>query len=152
MTICYEFVLACQISENTSSQVVDTLKYMTMTSSSKGYRFDAPAINYPLFTEKGSEWRTVIANDPREGEQILPGLFGVHFENYNLSIRRLLRDDEFLNTWIYLGDWLASISSTSGLVGYYKNDTDYHPTLIYFEDGRVLQLKIEGQPISIEHI
>ena len=141
MSSCYEFVLACQINENISEEVLDTLKYMT----SSGIDEFEPTIEHPLFTE-GNVWRTIISKGDREGEQYISGVFGVIFENYNLSIRRLLHEDEFLNDWIFLGDWLASISSTYGFVGYYKRDNNLHPTLIYFNQGNVLELAVEGDP------
>lgn len=151
MSICYEFALECKIKRDVSQEVTDTLRYMTR---SQEYDFDTPKLGYPLFKEESHwketwnirgrkvttiryEWRTIITNQPREGEQYLPGEFGSIFDGNKLSFRRLSRDDEFCNVCWFLFPWLASISDTTEFVGYYRGDFDDYPTLVRFEGGQV---------------
>ncbi|MBE9117913.1 hypothetical protein IQ249_18610 [Lusitaniella coriacea LEGE 07157] len=147
MSIYYEFALECYLIQNIDREVINILTYMTR---SEEYEFEKPKIDYSLFQEGSdykkiveiegneftviqSEWRTILTNYPREGEQYLPGKFGSAFNNNNeLSFRKLLRDDEFDNIWWLLLPWLASISETQGFVGYYRSDLDDFPNLIYF--------------------
>jgi hypothetical protein len=151
MSICYEFALECQIKRDVSREVTDTLRYMTR---SQDYDFDTPRLDHPLFEETSHwketwnirgrkskviryEWRTIITNQPREGEQYLAGEFGSQFQDNQLSCRRLSRDDEFDNVWWLLFPWLASISESMGFVGYYRGDFEDYPKLIQFLNGKV---------------
>jgi hypothetical protein len=135
MSTCYEFALECELRRDVSPEVVDTLRYMTR---SQEYRFSNPQIPYPLFQDSATsyQWKTILANFPREGEQNLPGEFGSIFADSKLIIRHLSRDDEFYPICWFLLPWLASISVTSGFIGYYRGDFDEYPTLIQFEQGR----------------
>lgn len=171
MSICYEFALECQIKRDVSQEVIDTLKYMTR---SQEYDFDTPELGYPLFKEdthwketwdiRGCivtvikyEWRTIITNQLREGEQYLPGEFGSAFDGNKLSFRRLSRDDEFCNVCWFLFPWLASISDTTGFVGYYRGDFDDYPTLVRFEAGRasvheLIPIRfVQGEPVESDN-
>lgn len=171
MSICYEFALECQIKRDVSQKVIDTLKYMTR---SQEYDFDAPELGYPLFEEdthwketwniRGRivtvikyEWRTIITNQPREGEQYLSGEFGSAFDGNKLNFRRLSRDDEFCNVCWFLFPWLASISDTAGFVGYYRGDLDDYPTLVRFEAGRASVYElipirfVQGEPVESDN-
>lgn len=147
MSICYEFGFDCQIKQDVSQEILETLNYMTR---SQEYDFDPPEIDHPMFKEGSDwkwtfevdgqkrtviryEWRTFLCNYPREGEQYLLGKFGSTFENYRLCCRRLSRDDEFDNVWWLLLPWIASISETTGFVGYYRGNFDDSPTLLRFE-------------------
>jgi hypothetical protein len=45
-------------------------------------------------------------------------------------------------------EWLVSICESGGFVGYYSDVTserDGDPTLIYFNDGQVLEKKVSGE-------
>ena len=129
-----EFVLACRIKKDVSSEILAALTYMTR---SEDYEFDTN-IDNPLFSED-TYWRSILENSPRTGEEIVPGVFGTIFKNFDLSVRQFVHEDEFWNTWTYLGDWLSAISEPTGFVGYYKNLVDWEPTLIYFkEEGLVV--------------
>lgn len=162
MSICYEFGLECKIKRDVSQEVIDTLEYMTR---SQEYDFDTPQIGYPLFKEEAPwketwnirgrdvtviryEWRTVMTNQPREGEQYLPDEFGSKFQDNQLSCRRLSRDDEFDNVWWLLFPWLASISESTGFVGYYRGDFDDYPKLIQFWDGKANVYELISKDLS----
>jgi hypothetical protein len=78
MSTCYEFALECEIRGDVTQEVIETLKYMTRA---KEYKFTTPKINYPLFEEPfpWAHGKTILTNQPREGEQYLPGEFGSFF-------------------------------------------------------------------------
>jgi hypothetical protein len=149
MSICYEFALDCKLKRDVSQEVIDTLAYMTR---SQEYDFE-PKLDGTLFKETSAwkrtvemfghqvtvieyNWETILTNYPREGEQYLPGEFTSTFQNNQLSCRRLVRDDVFNNIWWLLLPWLASISESTGFVGYYRSDFDDYLHLIYFADGK----------------
>lgn len=156
MSVYYEFALTFNFKRSISQEVVNTLKYMTRTQE---YFFDAPFEN-SLFNDAPnwkkakeisgrkvwvlSAWRTIIANFPREGEQYLPGEFGSKFEDYSLNVRRLSLDDTFCNVWWYLTPWFASLSETTGCVGYYHTVFEYDNdlTLVFFKDGKVFEYEV----------
>ncbi|MDX2243348.1 MAG: hypothetical protein NW224_21925 [Leptolyngbyaceae cyanobacterium bins.302] len=76
----------------------------------------------------------------------MEGSFGSSFFEGRLAVREVTHEDLLFNTWYELSSWLASISSTSGLVGYYRNleaDSLEEATLIYFEDGQVSESSVE---------
>lgn len=162
MSICYEFGLECKIKRDVSQEVINTLEYMTR---SQEYDFDAPGLGYPLFKEEVPwketcnirgrdvtviqyEWRTIMTNRPREGEQYLPDEFGSKFQDNQLSCRRLSRDDEFDNVWWLLFPWLASISESTGFVGYYRGDFDNYSKLIQFWNGKANVYELTPKDLS----
>lgn len=119
---------------------------------SEEYDFDPPKLHHALFRETSAwkrtvellgrrvtviqyEWRTILTNHPREGEQSLPGEFCSIFKDNRLKCRRLSRDNEFDNVWWLLFPWLASISQSTGFVGYYHSNWDDDSRLIQFSEG-----------------
>jgi hypothetical protein len=68
---------------------------------------------------------------------------------YTLSFRRCMHDDvEFdILLWAFL-NWLAPYSDTEGFVGYYREMYTLHPTLIYFQKGKVYKLEVDRKPIG----
>ena len=66
-----------------------------------------------------------------------------------LSLRCYLLDDTFFHIWWLFAEWIAEYSATTGLVGYYREELDLHPTLIYFRDGKVYISEVTQRPISI---
>jgi hypothetical protein len=160
----YEFAFACDLKPDLSQEVIDTLKYMTR---SEDYDFET-TLTDDLFTtswEEGSfeapkegdledefiflwEWRTIISNTPTYGEESLAGLCGSIFSGSKINARKYVGDDEFFNAFHLLMDWLVSICEPSGFIGYYSDvttETGGDPTLIYFENGRVLEKKVSGE-------
>jgi hypothetical protein len=57
----------------------------------------------------------------------------------------------------FLLPWLASISDTTGFVGYYRGDFDDYPTLVRFEAGtaslyRLMPIRfVQGEPIESDN-
>jgi hypothetical protein len=164
MGSCYEFAFACNLKPDLSQDVIDTLKYMTR---SEDYEFET-TLKDDLFTtswEEGSfeapkegeledefiflwEWRTIISNTPTYGEEFLSGLCGSIFLDSKLNVRKYVGDDEFYNGFGLLMDWLVSICEPLGFIGYYSEiagEIGGDPTLIYFENGQVLEKKVGGE-------
>ncbi|GEM_PF-6380237 len=147
MNLCYEFALECKLKQDVFPEVIETLECMTR---SREYSFAPPGINCPLFEKiywkrrnetndqtvaairkvitPRHDWKNIISNYPRAGEQQLPEEFGSTFQHNKLHFRHLSRDDVFFSIWWFLLPWLASISETVGFVGYYCGDFDDQPT------------------------
>ncbi len=63
-----------------------------------------------------------------------------------LAIHKVSHEDELFNAWDDVGEWLASISATTGLVGYYRSiesDSVEETTLIYFEKAQISEQPAE---------
>jgi hypothetical protein len=144
MGSCYEFAFACNLKPNLSQEVIGTLKYMTR---SEDYEFQAQLKN-DLFLARYEEWKTIISNTPTYGEEFLSGLCGSIFLDSKLNVRKYVGDDEFYNGFGLLMDWLVSICEPLGFIGYYSEiagEIGGDPTLIYFENGQVLEKKVGGE-------
>lgn len=146
MGCCYEFAFACNLEPDLSQEVIDTLTYMTR---SEDYEFKTKLednlfkVPHPYET-----WDTIISNIPNCGEEYLSGLCGSIFTNSKLNVRKYIGDDEFHNGFYHLMEWLVSICEPLGFIGYYSCIQGYiggDPTLIYFENGRVLEKKVSGE-------
>jgi hypothetical protein len=74
---------------------------------------------------------------------------GQEHHQHTLHFRCLWHDDDFYHTWWRLVPWLAKYSDADGCVGYYKEEYEQHPTLIYFRQGRVFVHEVTASPISI---
>lgn len=119
----------------------ETLMYMTR---SKSYEFQT-SLDDSFFTacDEGfdDEWRRIIANNQhRMGEESFSETYGQIYRsvflNNQLCFRILIDDDTYYNTWWAFSDWLFSISTDKGLVGYLLDVLDLtrtEPDLIYFE-------------------
>jgi hypothetical protein len=144
MGSCYEFAFACNLKSDLSQDQIETLRYMTR---SEDYKFKT-TLKDDLFTCGYGEWRTIISNTPNYGEEFLSGLCGSILQDSKLNVRKYIGDDDFKNSFIQLMEWLASICEPLGFVGYYSCDRmmiGSDPTLIYFENGRVLEKKVSGE-------
>ena len=150
MSDFYEFTLLFTIKPDVSPEVIDTLQYMI---KGKGFDF-TPKLSNPLFAEPGQTvihesgtpmrvlpaWHGFFQAGHSEFEEYLQGNFGSSFSEDGLAVRGIIHEDAFFNVWDDLGGWLASISSTTGLVGYYRNledDSIEEANLIHFEDGQI---------------
>jgi hypothetical protein len=77
MSTCYEVALTCDLKDDVSSKVIDTLRYMTRASGEE-YNFKT-TLKHPLFTSSkdGSfgdgldylaDWKLIISNGSNYGE------------------------------------------------------------------------------------
>lgn len=124
----YEFGFRLTLNTNLSKEISDTLEYMTRSSSTNSEHFQTN-LQSPLFTQDdGADyipgWSWIISNQLWEGE---PGFgeinfsersLGSRFLNGRLTVRRVIEDDTFFDCWYPLAEWLSSISSSTGLIGY----------------------------------
>ncbi|KAM3099323.1 hypothetical protein ACKFKG_03430 [Phormidesmis sp. 146-35] len=120
---------------------LETLMYMTRSES---YDFQT-SLDDSFFTacDQGfdDEWRRIIANNQhRMGEESFSETYNQTrrsvFLNNQLCFRILIDDDTYDNTWWAFSEWLFSISTSEGLVGYLLDVLDLtrtEPDLIYFE-------------------
>lgn len=156
MPTLYIFAMECNLKRSISQEVITTLEFMTR---SEEYDFVPPMNHHPLFQNDfrrvvtvgemsivlESSWRFILKNCHRNGEEEFPGVFGSNFQDYRLRFRHLVRDDDFFNVWYVFGPMIASISETSGFVGYYIGDVLHPPpklVLIRFENGYILECPI----------
>lgn len=124
----YEFGFRLTLKANLSPEVSDTLEYMTRSSSLNSEQFKT-SLQHPLFEQvDGDEylpgWSWMISNQLWGNE---PGFreidfstapLGSQFSNNSLTVRRVIEDDTFFDCWSPLAEWLSSISSSKGLIGY----------------------------------
>src|SRR5438067_9770120 len=112
---------------------------------SEEFDFDDPP-SYPWF--EAGEWREILQTDPEATH--MPGnqwavfrrayrftQYGVDQYRWTLSFRCEMSDDPFYEDWWEFAHWLACWSDTQGFVGYYREEFERSPTLIYFLDGKV---------------
>jgi hypothetical protein len=155
MSLHFEFTLTLDLKPETPQQVIDTLAYMTR---SEEYEFSDPP-SHPWF-ESDDEWRETLQADPEATH--LPGnqwtvfrqayrytQHGVDQYRWTLSFRREMLDDEFYEDWWQLADWLARWSETQGFVGYYREEFNRSPTLIYFLDGQAAIVEVTAEPVPL---
>ncbi|MEP0872395.1 hypothetical protein NDA01_21505 [Trichocoleus desertorum AS-A10] len=156
MSDFYEFALLFTVKPDVPQEVVGTLQYMV-----QGQGFDfTPTLSNPLFSEPGGTvihpsgtpirvlpaWHSFFRDGHSELEEYLTGSFGNSFSENRLAVRQVIHEDAFFNTWDELGEWLASISATVGLVGYYRNledDSIEDANFICFESGQLSEPSIE---------
>jgi hypothetical protein len=161
-----ELSLNCYLRTDISQDVIDTLTYMTRSSSSENPGFQ-PKLKHDLFTtlwEPGSfedseddmlldDWRIIITNELYYDEELLSEWYGARFQDSRLEVRKIVHDDTFSNTSHLLLNWLASICESTGEVGYYHHllNFEYHyykPVPIYFIDGKAY-IDEEGERIEL---
>ncbi len=169
MGSCYEFAFACTLKPDLSQEVIDTLKYMTR---SEEYKFETTLKDdlfdtsweegilggIPNVSEVNSEaedefsflygWRSIISNNANYGDEFLSGLCGSVFKDSKLNVRRYINEDDFFMYFPLLMEWLVSICEPLGFIGYYsciRTHIGGDPTLIYFENGQVLEKKVTGE-------
>lgn len=152
MSDFYEFALLLHINPDISNETKNKLSYMIQGQE---FNLSKKPIN-PLFSDfeytatLPSEmsmvvvpaWHSFLRDGHSEFEDYLPGSFGSSFSEDRLAARQIIHEDSFFNVWYNFGPWLAKVSSTVGLVGYYRNLEDEsieNTNLIYFEAGHMLE-------------
>jgi hypothetical protein len=95
-------------------------------------------------------------------EALLPGEVGAVFREayrwtdrkveesrYTFSFRCYMLDDEFDEIWWRFCQWIAPYSESTGCIGYYREQQDWQPTLIYFIEGKVHICEVDLTPREI---
>jgi hypothetical protein len=148
MSTRYDFLLMCNLRDDTPAQVIDTLKYMTR---SEDYEFSNPP-NGSFF--KGDYWRNILRIPPehqnmwtftgdantifrRDVKWVQAGV--THYF-WTLYIRRITSGDVQFE-YMCFAHWLAQYSERVGFVGYihssYAIDEGTAPDLLYFVNGKL---------------
>lgn len=163
MSDYYEYVVHCEFPLALSSQILETLRYMVRTEE---YAFETQ-LEHPLFEKEafsdGSEyepWRQILQSAPGGLSQSDPsrdsGYFARFFQigrsstpsadsAYMLDFRLEVHEDDEREVWDLL-QWLATISTSRGFVGYslrHAHDLPEHPTLWYFENHRLVSRRVD---------
>jgi hypothetical protein len=147
----YELGFTLELKPDLSQEVIDTLLYMTRSG---GVSAEAPRLEHPFFHIQGfsTEWTYLISNPREDDEEILGGACGSIFTNNHLKFRGLIHEDPFWNTWEQFKDWLSSISSTTGLIGYYRNiNYDDQVILVSFQSEGVCEIDCDD-PSELEEL
>jgi hypothetical protein len=154
MSLHFEVAIACDLRPDVPQQALDTLQYLLR---SEEYAFDDPP-SHPWFT--GDAWRWFLhcrsAQDASDWVACAGEVGGVLRLAYRygadgpptrhtLSIRCYMHDDQFADGVGFL-EWLAGLSDTIGLVGYFREKYALHPTLLYFKGGRVYLTEVTRPP------
>jgi hypothetical protein len=155
MSDFYEFALLFNIKPDVSQEVIDTLHSMTGTAGSE---FTPSITNCELSQSRSivhtsgitmhviPAWSTFLREGHSEFEEYLSGSFGTSLRDLTLAIHKVSHEDEFFNAWDDVRKWLASISATTGLIGYYRSiesDSVEETTLIYFENAQISEQPAE---------
>jgi len=152
----FDLAIALDLKPDTPQQVLDTLRYLMRTED---YDFDNPP-DHEFFTRWDDQhwrnWMPLAENStysPGEAGSSLRRVYrytqhGQDVYRYTFSFRCWMLDDGFYEWWPF-AKWLALHSHTSGYVGYYREEFDLHPTLIYFREANVYTLRVTGDPIPI---
>ena len=151
MSLHYEFMLAFDLREDTPADVIAFLQYLTRTEDS-AYDAAPPAPITDYYEPDDSSWRELLQSPSAlsYGAGAAFALLAVAPEwrqrikrtQYTLTIRAEALDDDFYQLWWPMLGWLAPYSATEGWVGYYREEGDQQPTLLYFEQGHVYLSKI----------
>lgn len=145
MGTAYEIALKLDLQPELQAPDLETLRYMTR---SQAYDFET-CLDDPFFTECDpgfdQEWRNIIANSSEPcGEEFFTQISRSVFFDRQLCFRILIDDDTYCNTWWEFSDWLWSISTNEGLVGYCLDVTCMEADLIYFEKHGVTLKFVEN--------
>ena len=146
MSFHFEFMLAFDLKPDTPTDVIALLRYLTRTED---YAFDgappAPIAEYWERDDPG--WRQLLQKRDAlwygAGSAISqfavapPWRQTTSVTQYTLTIRTDAGEADFYQLWSQFFQWLAPYSATEGWVGYYREEGNREPTLLYFEQGRV---------------
>jgi hypothetical protein len=163
MSDFYEFALLLTVKPEIPQETVDTLQHMVegrdlnFVSSLSNSIFSEPVrtVIQPsgVTMRLVPAWHSFFRSGHSEFEEYMEGSFGSSFFENRLAVRQVTHEDQFFNAWYELSGWLASISLTSGLVGYYRNleaDSPEKTILIYFEDGQPSESSVEDVQVINE--
>ncbi len=156
----YDFALTCRVRADVDPVVLETLQRMVGDVPDED-SFEPPQHEY---STSSRSWKTDFRSDRDFEYYSFPGPFGAAsravrrrrrpdapklLRGHDLSLRCQMGDDHFVHTfWLFLM-WLSPYSHTQGWVGYFRNDLEFSPTLVYFRDGQVLLLDLEHAAVPM---
>ncbi|MGP1382999.1 MAG: hypothetical protein ACTS2F_05520 [Thainema sp.] len=144
MSDLYELGFTLELKQDLPQEVQETLIYMTRSGSVSD---EPPLLDHPFFHIEGftTEWTYLISNLRVYNEEIIGAPCGSVFADNRVTFRGVIHEDPFWNTWLEFPDWLFSISSSSGLIGYYQNTIYDEPiTLVSFQPEGVVASECEN--------
>ena len=145
MSLNYDFAIACDLRADLPVPALAALRYLARALP------DAPDdadLDVAILARLRPDGATAYA----------PGEFGctmrevarpAESSGWTFGLRRFLHDDAFHEVWWAFALWLAALSATEGLVGYYREELDVQPTLLYFRAGHLYLHEVTGTPESI---
>lgn len=152
MSLYFDGFFACKLKPDTPQQVIAALQYMTRRSD---HTFtDLP--DHRFFGIEGWEdFLQIAASDFR----CSPGLtgselhkvvettgLGTSVEYYTISFRRTMHDDvEFYLLWNEFLEWIKPYCGTEGFVGFYREEFERDPVLLYVHGGQMAYYKVESK-------
>ena len=153
----FEFQLAFNFIENLPLAVVQTLEFLTGQRADQPIEWPDPDSDFIGSEDARIPLLSVLAQgEPNCGENVCAFRSVYRYTRancdvyqYTLHFRCLWLDDDFFHTWWRLVPWLAKYSDATGYVGYYKEELEAHPTLIYFHQGKVYFREVLETPVSI---
>lgn len=143
MSDLYELGFTLELKQDLSQEAKETLAYMTRSGD---IGTEPPSLNHPFFhiEQFTTEWTYLIANPRDDDEEMLGEGCGSVLTDNQLTFRGLIHEDPFWNTWEQFTDWLLSISSSTGVIGYYRNiNNGDQITLVSFQAEGICELKCE---------
>lgn len=157
MSTRFDFGFACDLKPDTPERVLRTLTYMVGEDESG---FDNPPEDEVF---EGDWWRTALREPyltyPYPGEAGSALKYVYRYEvgerkvyRHTLSFRGEVSLDVLAEYLMWLC-WLARYSESEGCVGYYRATTADElapPELLYFRDGKLGLLTVEGEPMWVE--
>jgi hypothetical protein len=150
----YEAAIICKLSPDLSDEVFNTLRYLTRDED---YEFE-PSIDHEFFEfdeDIQDSWRYSISNrhppDLQRQESYITQACRSFLSRDTICFRDTMSDDEFSNSFIYLSEWLATISAEEGVVGYYFDhvyQNDFH--LLFVQNFGIIDQAVNEQDIPNE--
>ncbi|MEZ4670303.1 MAG: hypothetical protein R3E39_20545 [Anaerolineae bacterium] len=148
MSLHFDIVIVCDLREDTPSDCLELLAWLTDANSSSEARprfhcFDenymelADAFDHPFLAPLPNE--EVISVFQRRYRYTMPTKTGgkdVYRYCLQFSARGIL-DDYFYECHLLFTYWLASVSE-DGFIGYYKEELDNDPILLYVKDRKLV--------------
>lgn len=153
MSLHFELFLAMDLKPDTPQNILNILEYMTHSEDTE-FKASLPSD----FLNEVDDWLYIL----RKEEARIPGELGSVFRRayrytqsgqdvyrYTLGFRVFLLDDYFYEVYESFLKWLAQYSETTGFVGYWREEADLHPILIYFKNGKVYFSEKNDRPLEI---
>jgi hypothetical protein len=130
------------LNDDLSDEVHQILTYMIGRGTSG---IELSGLDHPLFHIEGYklDWGHIVSGPREDDEDMLGEPCGTVLADNRLAFRGLMHDDLFGNVWFELMEWLSSISSSGGLVGYYRMFLEDEVNLISFESEEVCIVECE---------
>jgi hypothetical protein len=149
MSMHYDLVIVCDLREDTPEPCIELIRWLSDPASDPEAKpqFDcfsendkdlADNLDYPFLASYPSEEVvTVFQRRYRYTTSLVAGRRDVYRYCLQYSARGIL-DDVFVETHILFVYWLSSLI-VDGFIGYYKEELDNQPRLLYVKDRKLVE-------------